>query len=222
MPKAARLPIAPTIPRPRTSTRSSIVAPRSRRAQGRPLGLVLIDYLQLIAITGETATRRGRHLPPAEALAKAIRCPVLVLSRIGTALETRTRTSARFLRTCDSGAIEQDADSVTFIYRDDYYHRESRYWAPRVHRRAEAMARTANAGWRTANRNRFDDYRSTGNPDAPADEGREKTRHASERRVATWRPMPRRVTPDRDARPERSARSPLTHRLRRGAPPLPT
>lgn len=96
--------------------------------QGR-LGLVMIDYLQLMSGNPKVSSREqqiseiSRNL---KKLAKDLSVPVVALSQLNRAVETRgtkdKRPQLSDLR--ESGAIEQDADTIIFIYRDDYYNPE--------------------------------------------------------------------------------------------------
>lgn len=115
------------ISRPRNARVEHIVAQIRRAHSRKPLGLVVIDYLQLIAISGDNrASGLAEVTRTLALLAGELKIPVLLLSQLNRDLEKRDnkRPAPSDLR--DSGAIEQDADSVTFIYRDDYYHRDSR------------------------------------------------------------------------------------------------
>ncbi len=103
---------------------------RSRRLarQCGKLGLVVIDYLQLMdGVGGEEnrATEIGSITRALKGLAKELDCPVLALSQLNRSVEQRTDKRPMMSDLRESGAIEQDADIIMFIYRDDYYNKQS-------------------------------------------------------------------------------------------------
>jgi replicative DNA helicase len=105
-------------------------ARRQARKHGGPLGLIVIDYLQLMrGGAGSEDTRAaelGEISRSLKALAMEMDCPVLALSQLNRGVENRNEKRPVMSDLRDSGAIEQDADLIAFIYRDDYYNKDSK------------------------------------------------------------------------------------------------
>ena len=94
------------------------------------LGLVIIDYMQLMSADGKNPSRQqeiseiSRSL---KALAREIDAPVIALSQLSRACEQRSDHRPMLSDLRESGAIEQDADVVAFLYRDEYYFPDSEH-----------------------------------------------------------------------------------------------
>ena len=110
-----------------SATIMEIRAKARRLAQRIPLGMVIVDYLQLIS----SISKVDRHLQIAEIsrllkqLARELRIPVIALSQLSRAVESRSDQVPTLSDLRESGAIEQDADVVMFIYREDKVKKDS-------------------------------------------------------------------------------------------------
>ena len=95
------------------------------------LGVIIIDYLQLMSGSsgGKSSTSRQQEISDIsrslKAVARELNVPVIALSQLSRAVEQRDDKRPMLSDLRESGAIEQDADVVMFIYRDDYYNKES-------------------------------------------------------------------------------------------------
>ena len=86
------------------------------------LDLVIVDYLQLMEAKAESRQQEISKLSRSlKILAKEMDCPVIVLSQLSRAVEQRIEKKPQLSDLRESGAIEQDADLVMFLYRDEYY-----------------------------------------------------------------------------------------------------
>ena len=97
----------------------------------RGLSIIIIDYLQLMTGSSKRSENRQQEISEIsrslKALAREMEAPVVALSQLSRACETRPDHRPMLSDLRESGAIEQDADIVMFLYRDDYYHKDTEH-----------------------------------------------------------------------------------------------
>lgn len=101
----------------------------SRRLQserGGKLGLIVIDYIQLMEGSGDNRVQELSKITRSlKGLARELNCPVIALSQLSRGVEARNNKRPMMSDLRESGSIEQDADLVIMLYRDEYYHEDT-------------------------------------------------------------------------------------------------
>ena len=111
-------------------TATEMLAKAHRLKKTEALGLIVIDYLQLMSGSGRAENRQqevAQLTRTLKVMAKELDLPIVLLSQLSRAMEKRDKSSRRPMLSDlrESGAIEQDADVVLFLHREDYYSDES-------------------------------------------------------------------------------------------------
>ncbi|MDH4319929.1 MAG: replicative DNA helicase [Desulfobulbaceae bacterium] len=125
LPAAGKLAQAPLFIDDQAGLTAMAIRARARRIKAKHgLGLIVVDYLQLMDGRGERREAEISAITRAlKALAKELRLPVVVLAQLNRELERRPDKRPKLSDLRESGAIEQDADVILFIYRDEVYNR---------------------------------------------------------------------------------------------------
>jgi replicative DNA helicase len=129
---AARLSEAPIFIDDSSDTSPIVLKAKCRRLareRSNNLGLIIVDYLQLMRSSrpGESREKEISEISRSlKALAKELHVPVIALSQLNRQVETRPDRRPLLADLRESGAIEQDADVIAFVYRDEMYHKDSK------------------------------------------------------------------------------------------------
>lgn len=91
------------------------------KARSGGLGLIIVDYLHLMAEGEDDMRELGFITRQCKKMARALECPVMLLSQLNRGVESRTNKRPMMSDLRQSGAIEQDADLIVMLYRDEYY-----------------------------------------------------------------------------------------------------
>lgn len=108
---------------------NQILARARIQHQRNPLSLVVIDHIHIVAVDGKQSRERemAEISWKLKALAKELGCPVLAVAQLNRNVEQRADKRPQMSDLRDSGSIEQDADIVAMVYRDDYYNDQSEF-----------------------------------------------------------------------------------------------
>jgi replicative DNA helicase len=100
-----------------------------RQAHSHPLGLIIVDYLQLVTASNRHGDNRVQEVSEIsrglKLIARELNVPVVALSQLSRSVESRSPQIPQLADLRESGSIEQDADIVMFLYREDYYKPET-------------------------------------------------------------------------------------------------
>lgn len=97
-------------------------------AREHPDCLIIVDYLQFVAVENgaDSQTHAARVSKALKELARELKCPVIALSQLNRSVEQRPNKRPMLSDLRDSGSLEQDADLIVFLYRDEYYNKDSK------------------------------------------------------------------------------------------------
>lgn len=112
----------------RAALNSDQIISRTRRMEkkiGQKVGLIVIDYLQLLSDKGDGTQRITNISRNIKLAAKTLECPLIILSQLNRSVEQRQNKRPMPSDLRESGAIEQDADIIGFVYRDEVYNENS-------------------------------------------------------------------------------------------------
>lgn len=108
-----------------TSEQALSRARKAQRKLGKPLDLIVVDYIQLMSDKGQELERITNITRNLKLLAKSMDCPVIALSQLNRDCEKRPNKRPQMSDLRASGSIEQDADIIAFVYRDEEYNKDT-------------------------------------------------------------------------------------------------